>query len=333
MVESTGLPVPVINAERCVHAIASIASCTRCADACPQQALLLTEISLAFDEDRCTGCGHCRPACRQSAISFPSLSFSPVIDKESRDAFLGCSVALPEQGEGIVPCLHAVTELDLTQLANGGTSRLHLARGQCESCAHRAVTTVDAQVGAVNLMQAARAMAPITLVEETPQSWRGQVNAASTQGRKLDNGRRALFSGLLRQQQPARSEPAAVANLARFAPDIDAGTCTGCDACVRICPHGAIALSSDERGPAYMITPQVCTGCGLCIDLCVSDAVKIVPFAETKTPRVALVERRCTRCGVPFHEPMREGVQTGGHQRCRICKGQRQAARLFEVRE
>lgn len=330
--DAAGVPVPVIDSERCVHALASFASCARCADACPQQALQLTDTSLTFDEERCTGCGHCRPACPEAAISFPSLSLSPVVDREAREAFLACHAAVPEGGAGTIPCLHAVTEQDLTALANNGAGRLHIARAQCETCAHKAVTGIGERARAVNLMQTARGLPAIALLEEAPQSWRKHVARALADGRTLDTGRRALFSSFLRHQVPQRRVAAAAPNVARFALHIDEAACTGCDACARICPHGAIALARDEQGLAYSIAAQACTNCGLCTDLCEAGAVRILPFAAPRTARVALAEHRCTRCGVPFHEPVREGALTAGHDRCRICQGQTQAAKLFEVR-
>ena len=45
--------------------------------------------------------------------------------------------------------------------------------------------------------------------------------------------------------------------------------CTGCGACVEICPSGAI----HPQGDVYVIKQEACTKCGLCEDACATDAI------------------------------------------------------------
>lgn len=331
MAQSAGNVRPVIDGDRCVHALAAQASCRRCASACPHGALNLTDQSLEFDEEACTGCGHCRPACPEAAISFPEVSLSPVVDKEAGEAHLACTLAIPEGGAGTVPCLHAVGEHDLTRWANDGVRRLRVSRGQCADCAHRAAVAIEDHVGAVNRLRISREQVLLEIADETPPSWRQRVASTSAQGRKLDSSRRALFAGLFKQ--PAAALPNAASKaMARFAPVIDAAACTGCDACARICPHEAISLSHDEHGLHYATAPHACTGCGLCTDLCQDSAIRVEAFALAGPMRVALIEYRCTRCGVPFHEPEGASARAAGDVRCRICRTHCHPAKLFEVR-
>ncbi|MBN1777388.1 MAG: 4Fe-4S binding protein [Clostridiales bacterium] len=51
---------------------------------------------------------------------------------------------------------------------------------------------------------------------------------------------------------------------------IDEAKCTGCGACLRKCPAGAI---SGEKKQPHMIDPAKCTKCGACIDACKFGAV------------------------------------------------------------
>jgi ferredoxin len=63
---------------------------------------------------------------------------------------------------------------------------------------------------------------------------------------------------------------------------VDVERCTGCGACVEICPVGAIALLDGEA----LVDQETCTGCLACVDVCPEGAVQplihgeIVPVQE-----------------------------------------------------
>ena len=54
---------------------------------------------------------------------------------------------------------------------------------------------------------------------------------------------------------------------------IDTSKCTGCGACVRACPVGAIG---GEVKKAHSIKEELCTRCGLCMDSCPFEAIEVV---------------------------------------------------------
>jgi len=52
--------------------------------------------------------------------------------------------------------------------------------------------------------------------------------------------------------------------------NIDPNTCTGCGACLKACPHGAIAGESKEP---HQINQDLCNKCGICKDVCKFEAI------------------------------------------------------------
>lgn len=57
---------------------------------------------------------------------------------------------------------------------------------------------------------------------------------------------------------------------------VDEERCTGCGACVEVCPVGAIALL-DGRA---RVDDELCTGCQVCVDACPQDAIQPLVHGE-----------------------------------------------------
>jgi len=57
---------------------------------------------------------------------------------------------------------------------------------------------------------------------------------------------------------------------------MDVARCTGCGACVEVCPAGAIGLVD---GKAH-VDEELCIGCGACVDACPEDAIQPVVQGE-----------------------------------------------------
>ena len=55
-----------------------------------------------------------------------------------------------------------------------------------------------------------------------------------------------------------------------MAAEVESEKCTGCGACVRVCPVGAIKI---EEGKA--VISDECMGCGACIDACSNEAISL----------------------------------------------------------
>jgi len=335
---------PLIDADRCVHSLCAVASCEACVVACPRQALALGERALTIDEDACDGCGHCRPACPEAAIELTGVTFTGLFEPGASAALLACERSGVPRGEGTVPCLHGMTARDLDRIAAAGVRTIVTARGECSACSWATPRTLEQAVEKDNAVRRSRGDPSLSVERVSPSAWGARRVAAGARKPDLDQGRRAFLGIFSRSKSdgvvarvrpgpgpgpgPVRDEE--TARLYRFVPAIDATACIGCDACVHICPHGAVQLAREAGVLHYRLDPSACSGCRLCMDVCEWDAVTIAEMALSSQSSVSLHESRCAKCGAPFHLP---ALPADGATICRICRKKNHAASLFQVRD
>jgi len=58
--------------------------------------------------------------------------------------------------------------------------------------------------------------------------------------------------------------------------DIDKDACIGCQACIPICPYGAIKIEDDRAE----VIPALCKGCGACVVVCPERAITAHHFKD-----------------------------------------------------
>jgi len=328
---------PRIDGERCLLAQTAVSKCRACADVCPAAALIASDDALGLDEAACTGCGLCVPACPEEAVTLPR----PAIrhgDRAGEIVFLACQPAataqhLP-QGVAVAPCLHAFGLRDLAAWRKAGAARIVALHGECDACAYGKSERIQTRAALFARMLASRGLPRLAYAAVAGAEWRlllATTEPAPPPGAMSRRGLLSMFSPPAEARPPdaqhfdflglaAKGEAVIVA----FAPRIESLACSGCDACTRICPHGAIAV----QGDSYAIEPARCTNCRLCVDICAEGAVEIKAEGPGCAMVVALSSHRCTRCGAPFHQPIVEEPET---RLCPICRRVNHHRNLHQV--
>jgi len=125
--------------------------------------------------------------------------------------------------------------------------------------------------------------------------------------------------GLADVQAPLAAHPSLPAGDLRLEPG-----CTGCEACARACPTGALQVRENAEAWALGFDAGLCVACGVCVETCkprvlqLREEVAAARFA--KRPPVALhglPKRRCKRCDRSF-------VTETGSALCDVCAGDEQ---------
>ncbi|MEW8028473.1 MAG: 4Fe-4S binding protein [Candidatus Thiodiazotropha sp.] len=342
--------LPDMVSERCVHEIVEVASCSSCVDVCPQHAWSLDDEALRLDTALCDGCGLCMPTCPEVAISIRYEV--PIGDWEQRKIVLcACEKAGITHKKGAIPCIHLVGIKDILKLYRQGYSEWLVATGSCTECKRNRGVKLSERVDRITSALSVKRMAPIDYRRLNGGEWQRissllvEDHAASRLSRR--GFLRGMIEGGLRPKSaifnlyesetddftapgeliPARGEP----SVWPYVPQIDAVQCNGCDACVRLCPHGAIDLNDGSERIYYGMEPQLCSGCGICVDVCNAQAISVNEWSRLEHRDVTLESMKCSCCGNQVHVPAESRVRS--QRLCRICAQVNHHKNLYQVVE
>jgi ferredoxin len=331
---------PDIDPDHCVHAIFNQASCHACVDSCPKSAWVLNDESLGLDTEACDGCGLCIPVCPTGALrkEFPwvirHFGGKPL-------ALFCCERTGMPVNNGTLPCIHALGARQLIVMHTIGINNLLIAEGDCQNCPCNSGTTLTQRVAQLNHVLASRHLAPIKLLNYSNLVW----NKIYAQEEIISQGtvlkRRAflwgntvsdnicqqmcIFDPLNRKEcqtiPPGSLLPEAESNtgdLWPWTPQLEASDCRGCDACIHLCPTGALRCEQEDSNPAYIIDAKYCNGCMICSDVCIARAIHPEPRAAVLYKRISLLEKHCTICGNPYHLPA--SITHVNENKCPVCQ-------------
>lgn len=313
------------------------AGCSVCTAACPKQAIELGDRTATVDSAACVGCGLCVPACPVGAIDGVGPHAAVVADEIALGATVRCDPTrvLGDPGEGRcidVPCLGVIHPETLA----AGAVRAGMATvrtGPCEQCPVGAAEQVTDQIRAAGRIVAAGG-SPVRIHHERvePRATTDAGSAAEAATReparsRVRRPRRAVSRrGLLGLGVPPADDPRPEsASGPQPAPDAtprdlllaatggaalprvsSAPGCTGCEACVKTCPTGALGYAAGS----LTFNARECVGCSECVRICPENVLDLQPHGPgpSLTVIAQVPVRTCERCGGQLGPGERESL-------------------------
>lgn len=287
--------MPELRAHSCTRYRYRYSECRRCADACPHDAIVLSDAGATVAADKCRHCGLCISACHTQAWSSAEIQPIELLREAVKQATW--SIACEPSGcpgDAVVPCLGALDAVWLAYLARRGIAVTLQGSGHCAVCVHG--KTGEAQLklnldGVAALHQAANVGATATpptpdwrLLELAPDTRSPDARTGGIGASVRTASRRQLFRRFFRRGADVL-EPAASAPVTPPAPEkaIRAGAYAVPDqrellqiVCQRkderpcpMSPHDSLPLMQLELRSG-------CTLCEACFRVCPTGALQIV---------------------------------------------------------
>lgn len=341
------LPRPTVDAHACSRRLGS--GCSVCVDACPKQALHVADLggrddhAPVVDPLLCVGCGLCESRCPTLAISGvgPSPELIVTAARGTHRLRLRCEVARtsgarldaqPPIAAGLdVGCLASLHPETVAASAGALSEQgvMELLRGDCDRCPMAAGAAVESMVsearaclgvpGRIRVGVVHDAGEPVESAQRptarmsrrslfrvaSPKRAAEDAVAAGSSSRGDQTPRKLVLQSL---PQPALPRPRA------------ASGCTGCCACVNICPSEALSFTVSDDVFELSVAPSACVGCGECSRVCPEDVLSPagrVPNLEL-TLLATVVVAHCDSCGMP--------LSPGEKRSCAVCSSRRSLA-------
>jgi len=349
------LLLPDFNAQHCVRYRYSYSECSRCADVCPHDAIHLFDAGVELLADACQSCALCVGACPTEALTDRGVSAENIL--KLADSKKMMTVACTPSGAGgdvIVSCLGAINSVVLAEISRRGVALEFFGTNQCSQCVHasKGPDMIRLNLEAREILcglEETKEWATLTnqgIQQSTSgndghdATRRGLFRSIIEHGRSIADGefeaptaplkairaaavflpqRRKLLTGLYDElgEHPLRvarhpSIPAEDWSIAEG--------CTNCEACVRVCPTGALQLLENNAAWRIVLLNERCVACGVCAEACQPGVLRLRAEAYTLINKQkarllrGVSKQRCTRCDRVF-------ATEDGTTICPICSG------------
>jgi NAD-dependent dihydropyrimidine dehydrogenase PreA subunit len=146
---------PAFRSSRCTHYRYRYSECSSCFDACPHEAIDLSDEGITIKTADCQNCSLCAAACPTEALVSENLQKVEVLKRTIKltDVTFACA---PSQatGDEIVPCLGGLDAPMLALLLSRGIKVSLAGTHHCAECPHgsRGRRMIDAQLEAIELL-------------------------------------------------------------------------------------------------------------------------------------------------------------------------------------
>ena len=289
-----------VDASRCLKMRFCDSSCRRCIDICPHNAVSV-DGELIIDPEKCHGCLLCTSVCPVGALEQNGDSHT-CLTKLSKvpEPILGC-VRTKECSNGTVACLGGLSEEHLVTLYHTLAGRLTLNITLCNDCCnHSIIAQLRQRLDALSTARLSYSNCRIEISDSAHnmnyqdesvdrrsffKSFRNSLFQSAAVILSTSNEpseRRTEYAGkrvpikreLLNRTRKILPQDLVVQIQKHFDSCISFDdNCTKCQACVAICPTGALKTELAEESPIF--DQLICTGCGLCREFCLDSAVRI----------------------------------------------------------
>lgn len=281
--------MPEFRANCCTRYRYRYSECRRCADACPHEAIALSDEGASLVADRCQDCGLCISACRTQAWSSPDFKPIDLLREAIRKPTWRVACAPGgHPADAIVPCLGAIDAAWLAYMARRRIPVSLLGSEHCADCAHGKTGEAQLRLNLEALEVLCRAAAEGT-TDAASAEWMMPILARNEQParRKHDansrvaSARRQLFRRLFRHGAKQTTAPAVSGKTAEQA--IRAG------AYVLSEQRELLQIVCDSKGGKPCVVPlhdglplmrlalqSGCTLCEACFRVCPTGALQIV---------------------------------------------------------
>ncbi|MEJ2228170.1 MAG: 4Fe-4S dicluster domain-containing protein [Alphaproteobacteria bacterium] len=328
---------PEFHDQNCTRYRFRYSECAACADACPHDAIVLSDEGITISETACQNCALCTAVCPTEAPTAQNFPRVDILRRAiARQTVTFACAASGKEADEIVPCLGALDAVMLATLAQRGVEVTFAGTQLCSSCPK----------GKVAQRLLTRHLEAVEHLRQTMgnTNW-AAIRVSTGEDAKMTHNasRRHLFRRFLGKpvndmvedtsdfgSQPAPMKAIRIAapirttgrnllqKLFDTTPDnapvlphheglfaaaiqLDSG-CTACEACARVCPTGAINIGESAVSWALLFQFSRCVGCGVCVEVC---QPRVLRFAE------AMSELSDANKIVPLHARAK--------QRCNRC--------------